>query len=208
MKVKSESEVAQSCPTLSDPWTAAYQAPLSMGFSRQEDWSGVPLPSPTYIFSNSIGGFPCAHALSPVIVCSLFEDGHSDWCKVILRCSFDLQFSNNERCGASFHVLSRKKKKTVFVTYGDVLRLISWRSTLFWIVFLFFFFLLTHPRTLLEGKCPLQFGRPCEFQGLLHTGFQAVVIINVHKAAALLHVSLRFLGQQVLWRKSCSWAVD
>ena len=92
MKVKSESEVAQSCPTLSDPmdcslpgssvhgifqarvlewgviayisdqiradqslshvrllaipWTAAYQAPLSMGFSRQEYWSGVPLPSP------------------------------------------------------------------------------------------------------------------------------------------------------------------
>ena len=28
------------------PWTAAHQAPLSMGFSRQEDWSGVPLPSP------------------------------------------------------------------------------------------------------------------------------------------------------------------
>ena len=42
MKVKSESEVAQSCPT---PWTAAYQAPPSMGFSRQEYWSGLPLPS-------------------------------------------------------------------------------------------------------------------------------------------------------------------
>ena len=28
------------------PWTAAYQAPLSMGLSRQEYWSGVPLPSP------------------------------------------------------------------------------------------------------------------------------------------------------------------
>ena len=28
------------------PWTAAYQAPLPMGFSRQEYWSGVPLPSP------------------------------------------------------------------------------------------------------------------------------------------------------------------
>ena len=28
------------------PWSAAYQAPLSMGFSRQEYWSGVPLPSP------------------------------------------------------------------------------------------------------------------------------------------------------------------
>ena len=30
------------------PWTTAYQAPLSMGFSRQEYWSGVPLPSPTH----------------------------------------------------------------------------------------------------------------------------------------------------------------
>ena len=94
VKVKSEGEVAQSCPTLSNPmdcslpgssihgisqarvpeWSAiafsnewkwkvkvkllsrvrlfttpgtkAYQAPPSMGFSRQEYWSGVPLPSP------------------------------------------------------------------------------------------------------------------------------------------------------------------
>ena len=46
MKVKSESEVIQSCPTLVTPWTAARQAPPSMGFSRQEYWSGVPLPSP------------------------------------------------------------------------------------------------------------------------------------------------------------------
>ena len=45
MKVKSESEVAQLCPTLATPWTAACQAPPSMGFSRQEYWSGVPLPS-------------------------------------------------------------------------------------------------------------------------------------------------------------------
>ena len=42
MKVKNESEVAQSCPTLSDPMTAAYRAPPSMGFSRQEYWSGLP----------------------------------------------------------------------------------------------------------------------------------------------------------------------
>ena len=31
---------------LATPWTVAYQASLSMGFSRQEYWSGVPLPSP------------------------------------------------------------------------------------------------------------------------------------------------------------------
>ena len=33
---------------LATPWTAAHQAPLSMGFSRQEYWSGMPLPSPSY----------------------------------------------------------------------------------------------------------------------------------------------------------------
>ena len=47
MKMKSESEVAQSCLTLATPWIAAYQAPPSMGFSRQKYWNGVPLPSPT-----------------------------------------------------------------------------------------------------------------------------------------------------------------
>ena len=36
---------------LATPWTAVYQAPLSMGFSRQEYWSEVPLPSPVHISS-------------------------------------------------------------------------------------------------------------------------------------------------------------
>ena len=35
----------------------------------------------------------------------LFDDGHSDWCEVIPHCSFDLNFSNNEWCWESFHVL-------------------------------------------------------------------------------------------------------
>ena len=42
VKVKSLSHVR----LLATPWTAAYQAPPSKGFSRQEYWSGVPLPSP------------------------------------------------------------------------------------------------------------------------------------------------------------------
>ena len=46
MKVKSESESLSRVRLLATPWTAAYQAPPSMGFSRQEYWSGVPLPSP------------------------------------------------------------------------------------------------------------------------------------------------------------------
>ena len=43
VKVKSLSRVQ----LLATPWTAAYQAPPSMEFSRQEYWSGLPLPSPT-----------------------------------------------------------------------------------------------------------------------------------------------------------------
>ena len=38
-----------SCPVTADsatPWTVAHQAPLSMGFSRQEYWSGLPFPTP------------------------------------------------------------------------------------------------------------------------------------------------------------------
>ena len=38
--------VAKSCLTLVTPWTVACQAPRSMGFSRQEYWSGLPFPSP------------------------------------------------------------------------------------------------------------------------------------------------------------------
>ena len=38
--------VAKSCLTLVIPWTVACQVPLSMGFSRQEYWSGLPFPFP------------------------------------------------------------------------------------------------------------------------------------------------------------------
>ena len=47
VKVKSLSHVR----LLASPWTAAYKAPPSMGFSRQEYWSGVPLPSPSNLTS-------------------------------------------------------------------------------------------------------------------------------------------------------------
>ena len=56
VKVKSLSSVQ----LVATPWTATYQAPPSMGFSRQEYWSGVPLPSPTGVGSFSLlqGIFP------------------------------------------------------------------------------------------------------------------------------------------------------
>ena len=45
-KVKGKGKSLSRARLLATPWTAAYQAPPSMGFSRQECWSGVPLPSP------------------------------------------------------------------------------------------------------------------------------------------------------------------
>ena len=47
VKLKSLSRVQ----LLATAWTAAYQAPPSMGFSRQEYWSGVPLPSPFFVYT-------------------------------------------------------------------------------------------------------------------------------------------------------------
>ena len=55
MKVRSESEVAQSCQTLSDPMDCSPPGSFVHGIFQQECWSGVPLPSP----------FPCD---SPILI--------------------------------------------------------------------------------------------------------------------------------------------
>ena len=55
--------VAQSCLALWIPWTIVYQAPLSMEFSRQEYWSGLPFPSPGDLSDPGIEpGFPALQA--------------------------------------------------------------------------------------------------------------------------------------------------
>ena len=60
------------------PWTAAYQAPSSMGFSRQEYWSGFPLPSPKYkrysivifIYPNSLWyNFISIYVITTIVYC-------------------------------------------------------------------------------------------------------------------------------------------
>ena len=52
--------VTKSCPTLETSWTVACQAPLSMGFSRQEYWSGLPFPSPGNLPDPGIKPGSCA----------------------------------------------------------------------------------------------------------------------------------------------------
>ena len=55
--------VAKSCPTLATPWTIACRAPLYMGFSRQEYWSGLLFPSPGNLPTPGIGpGSPALKA--------------------------------------------------------------------------------------------------------------------------------------------------
>ena len=54
---------------LATPWPAAYQAPLSMGFSRQEHWSGVPFPSPMRESESEVS--QSCPTLSDPMACSL-----------------------------------------------------------------------------------------------------------------------------------------
>jgi len=80
MKVKNKVKSLSRVLLLATPWTATHQAPLSTGFSRQEDWSGLPLPSLAFAFVRFL------------------NDGQSDWCEVLPHCYFDLHFSNNLQC--------------------------------------------------------------------------------------------------------------
>ena len=68
VKVKSPSRVQ----LLVTPWTAAYQAPPSMGFSRQKYWSGFPLPSPNIplVICFTHGNVYVSRILSKIIPCS------------------------------------------------------------------------------------------------------------------------------------------
>ena len=60
---------------LETAWTAAYQAPLSMGFARQEYWSGVPLPSPMIISAAAAAAAAKSHQSCPTLCDSI--DGSS-----------------------------------------------------------------------------------------------------------------------------------
>ena len=81
MKVKSES-CSVSVRLFVTPWTTAYQAPPSMGFSMQEYWSGLPLPSPS-LEPTQMHFFLIAEKYSIVymyhnFVSHLSADGHLD----------------------------------------------------------------------------------------------------------------------------------
>ena len=76
--------VSKSRPIPAAPWTVTHQALLSMGFSRQEYWSGWPSPSPSppYAHRLNLNGFPLPVpflSLEPTQKTGLFSNIKSDW---------------------------------------------------------------------------------------------------------------------------------
>ena len=80
VKVKSLSRVQ----LLATPWTAAHQAPPSIGFSRQEYWSGMPLPSPKSHFSLSKMGIITIASYTCVMVVRLRGDMHIQYKSIVV----------------------------------------------------------------------------------------------------------------------------
>ena len=64
-----DAKLLQSCPIFATPWTVAHQAPLSMGFSRQEYWSGLPFPPPGDLADQ---GIEPVSLMSPALTCGFF----------------------------------------------------------------------------------------------------------------------------------------
>ena len=95
MKVKSLSRVQ----LFVTPWTAAYQAPPSMGFSRQEYWSGVPLPAAVETIS------------SPTKSTSLVEERFRAKSQVLVVCS------QTEEMVCIHYAEQRKHPNSVTVNY-------------------------------------------------------------------------------------------
>ena len=89
--------VTKLCPTLATPWTITHQAPLYIGFLRQEDWSGLPFPSPGDL---SDPGFK---PTSPALAGSFFttrEEFHMRRAKDNPRCH---QLPVTLKCNYLFH---------------------------------------------------------------------------------------------------------
>ena len=69
--------ITKFCPTLETPWTIACQAPLSIGFSRQEYCSGLPFPSPGDLPNKGIK--PRTPALQQILYWLSYKGSHDKW---------------------------------------------------------------------------------------------------------------------------------
>ena len=97
VKVKSLSRVRPSAT----PWTAAFQAPPSMGFSRQEYWSGAPLPSLKLCYTKTgLLDSACIYFILPFFFFFFF-------CRIACQNSFNLQLDHQYMRGPFYKFSSR-----------------------------------------------------------------------------------------------------
>ena len=94
------------------PWTAAYQAPPSMGFSRQEYWSGVPLPSPQYNHGTTQFTNP-THPASPL------QEPIGVFCMIRLWCPICINWSKEK--GIFFFFLEREFSLLIWYFFNFIL---------------------------------------------------------------------------------------
>ena len=92
MKVKSESEVAQSCPTRINPMNCILPGSSIHGFSRQEYWSGLPLPRLCLLAQHQPRIQFSFQVTTPLVMLNTI--------------------SCNKKCFPTFHTLKKKKKST------------------------------------------------------------------------------------------------
>ena len=86
--------VAKSCLTLATSWTVACQAPLSMGFSRQEYWSGLSFPFPGELSNPGIeAGSP---ALKVNSLLTKLQGKYLSFFFFSLICNLSFQFYNDQ----------------------------------------------------------------------------------------------------------------
>ena len=98
--------VPKSCPTLATPWTVAGQTPLSMGFLRQEYWSGLPFPAPGNLPNSEI------EPGSLSLLADSLPPGCRDMCVCVFVTQLCLILCNAMDCslpGSSVHGISQAR---------------------------------------------------------------------------------------------------
>ena len=108
VKAKSLSRVR----LLATPWTAAHQAPPSMGFSRQEYWSGVPLHSPFVLYT-----FPKGWWFQSIFIFSSFSSNKPLTYPRALKWQLKACIRENESVSTHLKTMTSKNQSLLIMSY-------------------------------------------------------------------------------------------